>query len=190
VKFWQEWLFRPHSVPSPVLGLQWDDLDLANETLTVRRALQRLNGKLTLTEPKSEASSRTLALPAVLVTMLKAHQRLQAEERQAMRDGWREHNLVFPSTVGTPMEPRNLSRQFKTALKAAGLPETTRFHDLRHSCATFLIVQGVHPRVVMQILGHSQISVTMNTYGHVLEDSQRQAVAKIDVLLGATEERG
>jgi integrase len=66
-----------------VLGLQWDDLDLANETLIVRRALQRLNGKLTLTEPKSEASSRTLALPAVLVTMLKAHQRLQAEERQA-----------------------------------------------------------------------------------------------------------
>jgi integrase len=102
-----------------VLGLQWDDLDLANQTLTVRRALQRLNGKLTLTEPKSEASSRTLALPAVLVTMLKAHQRLQAEERQAMRDRWREHNLVFPSTVGTPMEPRNLSRQFKTALKAA-----------------------------------------------------------------------
>ncbi|MFL5804338.1 MAG: tyrosine-type recombinase/integrase [Roseiflexaceae bacterium] len=95
---------------------------------------------------------------------------------------------MFPSTVGTPMEPRNLSRQFKVALKVAGLPETTCFHDLRHSCATFLIVQGVHPRVVMQILGHSQISVTMNTYGHVLEDSQRDAAAKIDLVLGTIEE--
>ena len=81
-----------------------------------------------------------------------------------------------------------MSRQFKTVLKAAGLPETIRFHDLRHSCATFLIVQGVHPRVVMQILGHSQISVTMNTYGHVLEDSQREAAAKIDLVLGAMDE--
>jgi len=150
--------------------------------------VQRLNAKLVLADPKTEASIRTLALPAVLVAALKAHQRLQDEERQAMQDVWQEHQLVFPSTVGTPMEPRNLSRQFKTVLKAAGLPDAIRFHDLRHSCATFLIVHGVHPRVVMQILGHSQISVTMNTYGHVLEDSQREAAAKIDLVLGAMDE--
>lgn len=171
-----------------VLGLHWSDIDFTNETITVRCSVQRLNGKLVLADPKTEASIRTLALPAVLVAALKAHQRLQDEERQAMQDVWQEHQLMFPSTVGTPMEPRNLSRQFKTVLKAAGLPDTIRFHDLRHSCATFLIVQGVHPRVVMQILGHSQISVTMNTYGHVLEDSQREAAAKIDLVLGAMDE--
>ena len=92
---------------------------------------------------------------------------------------------MFPATVGTPMVPRNLSRHFKAGLKSAGLSETTRFHDLRHSCATLLIVQGVHPRVAMQILGHSQINVTMNTYGYVLADSQREAAAKIDLVLSA-----
>ncbi|NTV65290.1 MAG: tyrosine-type recombinase/integrase, partial [Oscillochloris sp.] len=74
-------------------------------------------------------------------------------------------------------------RHFKGALKQAGLPETVRFHDLRHSCATFLIAQGVHPRVVMEILGHSQISVTMNTYGHVMPETQQEAVGKVDALL-------
>jgi integrase len=68
-------------------------------------------------------------------------------------------------------------------LKLAGLPETTRFHDLRHSCATLLIAQGVHPRVVMEILGHSNIATTMNTYAHVLPKVSRDAADKIDALL-------
>jgi hypothetical protein len=82
------------------------------------------------------------------------------------------------------MEPSNLNRHFKLALKRAGLPLTTRFHDLRHTCATFLIAQGVHPRVVMEILGHSQISLTMNTYGHVLPETQREATTKVADLFG------
>lgn len=94
-----------------------------------------------------------------------------------------EHGLVFPSEVGTPMIPRNLLRHFKGALKQAGLPDSIRFHDLRHSCATFLIAQGVHPRVVMEILGHSQISVTMNTYGHVMPETQQEAIDKVDTVL-------
>ena len=86
------------------------------------------------------------------------------------------------SERGTPLEPRNVVRHFKTVLKKAGLPETIRFHDLRHSCATLLIAQGVHPRVIMEILGHSQISTTMNTYAHVLPATQREATTKIDAL--------
>jgi len=82
------------------------------------------------------------------------------------------------------MEPSNLHRHFKAALKRAELPLTTRFHDLRHSCATFLIAQGVHPRVVMEILGHSQISLTMNTYGHVLPETQREATTKVADMFG------
>jgi integrase len=103
---------------------------------------------------------------------------------QRESDGlWCTSRLVFPSQVGTPLSARNLVRHFKLVLPKAGLPETIRFHDLRHSCATLLIAQGVHPRVVMEILGHSQISVTMNTYGHVLPETQRDAAAKLDALL-------
>lgn len=87
------------------------------------------------------------------------------------------------------MEPRNLHRHFKLALKRAGLPATTRFHDLRHSCATFLIAQGVHPRIVMEILGHSQISLTMNTYGHVQPETQREATTKVAGMFGKRKPR-
>ena len=97
--------------------------------------------------------------------------------------------LVFTSSVGTPIEPSDLSRHFKQVLKEAGLPEHTRFHDLRHSCATLLIVMGVHPRVVMEILGHSQISTTMNIYAHVLPRVQREAITGLDALFGETKLR-
>lgn len=120
----------------------------------------------------------------MLVDLLVDHRRQQEEERLAWGEEWEEHGLVFPSERGTPLEPRNLHRHFKIALKRAGLPETTRFHDLRHSCATFLIAQGVHPRVVMEILGHSQISLTMNTYGHVQPETQRDATSKVAGMFG------
>jgi hypothetical protein len=123
----------------------------------------------------------------VLVRLLHDQQRRLAEERQELGDEWQDHDLVFPSERGTPLEPSNLHRHFKAALKQANLPHTTRFHDLRHSCATFLIAQGVHPRVVMEILGHSQISLTMNTYGHVLPETQREATTKVADLFGPPE---
>lgn len=80
-----------------------------------------------------------------------------------------------------------LLRQFKAILEAAKLPTIIRFHDLRHSCATFLIAQGVHPRVIMEILGHAQISTTMNIYSHVLPDTNREATDKLDTFLGDKE---
>jgi integrase len=88
---------------------------------------------------------------------------------------------VFASSVGTPLEPRNVTRQFKALLKAAGLPDI-RLHDLRHSCATLLLAQGVSPRVVMETLGHSQVSLTLNTYSHVLPALQREAAAKMNAV--------
>ncbi|GAB4426144.1 MAG: site-specific integrase [Chloroflexi bacterium OHK40] len=167
-----------------VLGLLWADIDFNKKTLRVSGALQRVQGKLERSEPKTRAGARTLLLPDVLVELLAEHQRRQAEERAVWGAAWKEHDLVFPAERGTPMEPSNLHRHFKLALKRAGLPLTTRFHDLRHSCATFLIAQGVHPRVVMEILGHSQISLTMNTYGHVLPETQRDATTKVADLFG------
>jgi integrase len=166
------------------LGLRWEDVDLEAGTLRVQVALQRRKDSKTLVEPKTEQSRRTLPLPSVLVVALKAHRTRQLEERLAAGPKWRDHGLVFPSTVGTPMEPRNLTRQFKAVLQRAGLPDI-RFHDLRHTAASLLVAQGVHPRVVMEILGHSQISLTMNTYTHVLPEAQREATALMDVLFPA-----
>lgn len=94
--------------------------------------------------------------------------------------------MVFTSRIGTPLSPESLTENFKTLLKKARLPKSIRFHDLRHTCAMLMIKQGIHPRIVMEILGHSQISTTMNTYGHVLPEVQRDAVNVLDRLFNET----
>jgi Site-specific recombinase XerD len=91
---------------------------------------------------------------------------------------------VFTSTSGTPLDERNVRRAFKDILAAAKLPRI-RIHDLRHTCASLLLAQGVHPRVVMETLGHSQISLTLDTYSHVLPALQQEAARQIDTLLAA-----
>ncbi len=166
------------------LGLRWEDIDLDTGTLRVAVALQRRKGSRELVEPKTQQSRRTLPLPQVLISALKTHRTRQLEERLAAAPAWHDQGLVFPSTVGTPIEPRNLTRHFKSVLQAAELPNI-RFHDLRHTAASLLVAQGVHPRVVMEILGHSQISLTMNTYAHVLPQAQREATAYMDTLFPA-----
>ena len=90
---------------------------------------------------------------------------------------------MLTSVKGTPLEPRNVTRQFKELLTAAKLPNI-RLHDLRHSCATLLLAQGVNPRVVMETLGHSQVSLTLNTYSHVLPALQQDAAARMNAILG------
>ncbi len=170
------------------LGLRWDDVDLENGTLTVRYALQRVNSKLELVEPKTKKSRRTIALPSVAVNALTKHKLTQDSERQWAGDRWQETGHVFTSTIGTPLDDCNVTHQFHRILKTAGLPRL-RFHDLRHTCATLLIAQGVHPRYVMDILGHSQIALTMNTYGHVFLSIQREAASKMDEILSRVDVR-
>jgi integrase len=169
-----------------VMGLRWVDMDFERATLRVTGALQRYRGKLERTSTKTTASAQPISLPPVLLAALRRHQEAQERERAAAGERWQERGLVFTTRLGTPMEPRNLIRHFKGVLKCAGLPQSVRFHDLRHSCATLLIAQGVHPRVVMEILRHSQISTTMNTYAHVLPRLQQDATAKIEALLDET----
>jgi integrase len=97
---------------------------------------------------------------------------------------WQERGLVFSTAVGTPLNPSKVVDRFKTLLKRAGLPEI-RFHDLRHSAATILLSMGVHPKVVQELLGHNQISMTMDIYSHVLPTMQKDAVSKLnDALQG------
>jgi integrase len=164
------------------LGLRWMDVDLERSQLHVRQALQRVAGELQFVEPKSEQSRRTIALPEVAAKILKRHRTAQLEERLKAGSRWTESGLVFTSTIGTPLDDRNVRRAFTTILRGAELP-TIRIHDLRHTCASLLLVQGVHPRVVMETLGHSQISLTLDTYSHVLPALQQDAARQMDSLL-------
>ena len=113
---------------------------------------------------------------------LRAHRKRQVEERLAAGPRWREAGLVFTSSVGTPLDARNLTRTFKAILRQVGLP-AIRYHDLRHTAATLLLAQGVDPRTIMETLGHSQISLTLNTYTHVVPALQREAAVKMHEIL-------
>jgi len=168
-----------------LLGLRWKDVDFTAATMKITGSLQRQRGKLERSATKTDASVRTIALPPTLLTLLRTHQERQEQQQHAARR-WTDSGLVFTSSVGTAIEPSDLSRAFKQVLKQAGLPEILRFHDLRHACATMLIVMGVHPRVVMEILGHSQIGTTMNIYAHVLPRVQRDAVTGLDTFFAAS----
>ncbi len=113
---------------------------------------------------------------------LAEHRRRQEEERRLAGTRWKDSQFVFTTAIGTPLEPRNLERAFTEILSIAGLPHI-RIHDLRHTAATLLLTQGVHPRVVMDLLGHSQIAVTMNTYSHVVPALRKDTADKMDAIL-------
>jgi integrase len=167
------------------LGLKWADIDFDTGALRVRRASQRVPHQGTqLVDTKTERSRRTLVMPPIVINALYAHRGRQAVERLAAGERWVDLDLVFPSERGTLADGPNVTHRFHKLLKRAGLP-AMRFHDLRHACASLLLVQGVHPRVVMETLGHSQISLTMNTYSHVLPALQREAADQMEALLSA-----
>jgi integrase len=169
------------------LGLRWQYVDLERRTLTVNQTLQRVNGKLRFLEPKTERSRRTISIPDIVVASLHLHRKHQLEERLANGPHWQDLGLVFATRVGTPLEPRNVHRDFKRILTKAGVPDQ-RFHDLRHAAASLLLAQGVSPRVVMELLGHSRISITMDTYSHVVPSLMREAADKMDEILAVESE--
>ena len=164
------------------LGLQWDDIDLHAGMLTVRHSLQRIGGHLQLVEPKTDRSRRTIPMPTAIVTAVRAHRTRQLEERLWAGSRWHESSYVFTTRIGTPLDGSNVTHRLQATLAAAGLPRQ-RFHDLRHACASLLMALGVPARVVMETLGHSQISLTMNTYSHVIPSLQRDAADRMQELL-------
>jgi integrase len=155
---------------------------LANELDAVRRRLRGIKTTLQLVEPKSARSRRTVMLPAVAVAALRTHRRRQLEARLAAGEGWHDLGFVFTTPIGTPADPHNIHKDFRQLLNEAKLPRF-RIHDLRHSCATLLHAQGVDPRTIMQTLGHSQVSLTLNTYAHVLPALQKDAADKLNAIL-------
>jgi integrase len=166
-----------------ILGLAWSDIGFVSSTLAVRHALQRVDGRLILVEPKSVTSHRVVVMPAIVLDALRAHRTRQREDRLLAGSRWHddERGLVFTTTIGTPMDGIAVTRRFQALLLAAGLPRQ-RFHDLRHACASLLLAQGVSPRVVMEALGHSQISLTLNTYSHVIPALGRAAAEQMDAM--------
>lgn len=116
------------------------------------------------------------------VAPLRCQRLRQSALRERAGQDWQESGHVFTTRTGRPIEPRNLYRSFTRVAANAGL-RVIRLHDARHGCATLLTAAGVPPRVVMEILGHSQIAITMNTYAHVVQDTQREAVSHMDRLL-------
>lgn len=165
------------------LALTWADVDLDVAQLAVRHTLYRSGGRVVLDEPKTRRSRRTVTLPAFAVTALRRQRDwFQAQDRLVAGQDWQEGGYVFTTRIGTPMHAGDVTRGLQRLLAAAELPRM-RFHDLRHGAATLLLAQGVHPRVVMETLGHSTIAVTMNVYSHVVPALQREAADLLDVAL-------
>ncbi|MGW1890173.1 tyrosine-type recombinase/integrase [Streptomyces sp. NPDC002004] len=164
-----------------IVGLRWSDLDLDNRVLYVRQQTQRRRGVLYDDDPKSRRR-RAVPLPALCIAPLRWHRMRQAAARAKAGEKWQESAYVFTTRTGRPVEPRNLYRSFTRIAQSAGL-RVIRLHDARHGTATLLTAAGVAPRVVMEILGHSQISITMDVYTHVVQDTQREAMSHMDRLL-------
>jgi integrase len=163
-----------------LLGLKWVDVNLNREVLSVQRALSP-KGK-TFNRPKN-AKGRSIHLTPVAAEALKRHRVTQNEERSRVGGRWQEQGLIFPSQVGTPMNPSNfINRSFKPLLKRAELP-SIRFHDLRHTFASLMLSNGEHPKIVQEILGHAQISLTLDTYSHAIPSMQSGAVGRLGELL-------
>ena len=162
-----------------LLGLRWTNVDLERGYVQVRQQLIRTKGGLTFTSPKG-GKSRSVRLTTSAVTALESHRKRQLEEKLRLAGLWNESGLVFSTTIGTPMDGDNLvKRSFKPLMSRTQLPQI-RFHDLRHTFATLLLSRGTHPKVVQEMLGHADISQTIDTYSHVLPDMQEEAVNEME----------
>ncbi len=166
-----------------ILGLRWHDLDLDADKLAVRRSLSVTKDGPAFQSPKN-GKGRSVRLTRQAVEALKYHRAAQNEERLRLGTLWQDHGLVFPGHSGQPMRASSLtSGSFLRLLKRAALPKNTRFHDLRHTCATLLLSKGTHPKIVQELLGHATISITLDTYSHVLPNMQDRAVTDMESVL-------
>ncbi len=168
-----------------LLGLRWADVDTEAGTLTVRF---QLNHRGEFAQPKTRTARRTMHLPAPVVEVLRAHRVRQLEDRLRAGEWWQDQDLVFCTChpaqrpAGSPLGHRNVFRDFKALLQKAGLPDI-RFHDLRHTAATMMLLRGVNVKVAQARLGHSQINLTLDTYSHVLPSMDRDAADKLAALM-------
>jgi integrase len=171
-----------------VLGLSWDDVDLEEDVLSIKRQVQRVDGALALVEVKTRAGRRSLPLLPWARDALLEQARWQSDRRRRVGEEWQDTGLVFTTRTGRAIQPRSFSRSFERLVADSPL-RTIRLHDLRHSVASLLKKAGVAPRDAMEILGHSRISVTMEIYTHSDEATQREGLGRLGGTLFGTPEK-
>jgi integrase len=167
------------------LGLLWEDVDLENAHLSVRRALIPSGREVVVSEPKTARGRRSIALDPETVEVLKAQAARQLADQDEWGDGWTDTGLVFTKENGEALHPEDVTRYFRQAVKKAMLP-TIRLHDLRHTHATLALRAGIHPKVVSERLGHATVSITLDTYSHAIPAMQEEAAALIAGLVFAS----
>lgn len=161
-----------------ILGLHWRDVDLSGGVLFVTQSLQLTRSAgIVFRHPKTAKSKRPVRLLPLAVDALKAHQRSQAAERLKAGKQWRDQDLVFPGENGQPWHPGKFQTLWRRVFREHGIQ--VRFHDLRHTHATLLLLDGIHPKVVSERLGHSTVGITLDTYSHVMPDLQQEAVDRL-----------
>jgi integrase len=163
-----------------LLGLKWGDVDLEAGTLQVRRTLTTAKGGPVLSAPKNKGSRRTVKLSQTALETLKSHLERQLTEIDQAGDLWHEKGLIFATESGEFLNRHYITtHRFKPLLKRAGLPQI-RFHDLRHTCATLVLLKNVNSKIVSEMLGHSSIAITLDTYSHVLPNMQNEAATAME----------
>ena len=172
-----------------LLGLKWQDINFEAGLLQVRRVLSRVPTHMperehvyVEAEPKTQKSRRSVMIAPFALEALKKHRVSQLEAKVKAGEFWQDYDYVFCTLAGTHLGPNHVVEEFKKLLTRAGLPDI-RFHDLRHSAATLLLSLGIHPKVVQELLGHTQISMTMDVYSHVLPGMQQDAMRQLDAAL-------
>ncbi len=167
-----------------ILGLQWEDIDLTCNTLTIKHSLQSIKGEgLSLKEPKTKGSRREVVLPSFITEELRSYKHAKNKERLQAAELWEggDYYFVFSTWQGKPYYPTVPGTWWSRFLKRTGFKHI-RFHDLRHTAATILINQGVHAKVISERLGHADIKTTMNVYGHYIRQADEEAADKLNSL--------
>ncbi|HOT77158.1 MAG TPA: tyrosine-type recombinase/integrase [Candidatus Wallbacteria bacterium] len=172
-----------------VMGLRWDRIDMETGSITIDQTRQYVSGVGSITKrPKNEFSVRTVTLSDSVVRLLKKHKEMQAQDKENAGSMWKDEGWVFTSWNGEPTHPDTISKWFGQFLKRHKLPHTS-FHSLRHSSASVAIAEGVNMKTVSNRLGHSNISTTMDIYGHPIKRADREAADKLDKVFQNAEKK-
>ncbi len=168
-----------------LLGLKWNDINLNTGMLTVNRTLSRIKnqttGKYEIIEqiPKTKNSNRVIPIPSNVLTKLKEHKKIQGKQRLFVGEAYINNNYVFTDDIGNPIDDKRPGRNLKSILKKLDI-EPIKFHALRHTYATRLFESNVPPKTVQVLMGHYDISITMDIYTHVMEDTKLEAIEKLN----------
>ena len=167
-----------------LLGLQWKDIDYNKNVINVKRQLTRTDKGLIFKKVKTKSGNRTIPITDDVIRYLKSHKIRQSEQKLALGEGYNNKDLIACNGIGNGLDGRNLNREFKKIIEDAGLP-SIRFHDLRHTFATTYLQNGGNIKTLQQILGHSSITVTIDTYSHVTDEMLYQASKNISTMYKA-----